>query len=352
MTKSWILKNAVDFYKYKDNWQHLSNEILGCDHPLMHADYVEPIIKYFAPNDLKLALKGSSGEEGMVLLKKKQWGVWESFFPKTGPFSFSLIKNSKDGFATDLISTLVSSLPGFACLFAFYKLDSDFLTVRTNNNKKNIGKLKFIDTIRIPIDRSFDEYWNARSKNLKRNIIKKKNRIEKNGIDLDFRELREPDQMYEGVEAYGNLESSGWKGDIGTAVNIDNHRGSFYVEMLKRFASRGKACIYQLLLDNKVVASALTIQGGGMIVILKIAYDEDMKEYSPGMIMYYELHKKLFITKEVKTIEYYGKATQRMQQWAVDIREIYHLNYYRSPLIKNIIYLLRKLRILKKLGKF
>ena len=159
--------------------------------------------------------------------------------------------------------------------------------------------------------------------------------------------LSDPVEMKAGVTTYGEIESSGWKGDLGTAVHIDNHRGQFYVDMLTQFAKRQCARIYQLKFGEKTVASALTIQSDGMVVILKIAYDEAMKDYSPGMVMYHELHKHLFNAKDINVIEYYGKATQRMQQWAVDIREMYHLNYYRSPLVKQMISIIRQLRTLK-----
>lgn len=347
MTAKWHFKSARAFSEHKDIWNQLSLDILGCEHPLAHADYVEPVIHHFSPEDLLLALKGPSGENGMVLLKSKQPGVWESFFPKTGPFTFAFIKNTDEGSADRPIHSLLQALPGYACLFAFYKLDSGYLTVKTNESDRYLEKIKFIETIRIPINKPFDEYWQERSKNLKRNITKKKNLIARNNIDWSFRELSDPDDMEEGVRVYGALESKGWKGEMGTAVNIDNHRGRFYVDMLSRFAKRNKATIYQLLFSDRVVASALTIRGGGMAVILKIAYDEGVKEYSPGMLMYYELHKKLFDCPEIQSIEYYGKATDRMKQWAVDIRDIYHLNYYRSSFVKKIICGLRKIRELR-----
>ena len=344
MKKRWTFENIENFYKYKKTWLGLGRELLGCDHPLIHTDYVEMIIKFFGPKDLCIALMGSGGEEGIVLLQKKKIGIWESFFPTTGPFTFALIKNTAQGTADSSIKSLITALPGYTCMLAFYKLDSDYLTVRTSKTGKNIEYVKYINTIRIPVNTSFEEYWEARSKNLKRNITKKINKMNRDNIDWRFRILSTPEEIHNGVEEYGKLESSGWKADIGTAVNISNSKGQFYVEMLTLFANRKSARIFQLLFNQKVVASALTIQGDGMVVILKIAYDEIFKDYSPGMIMYYELHKHFFDASGVNSIEYYGKATQRMQQWAVDIREIYHLNYYRSPLIKQAIFGLRKMR--------
>jgi hypothetical protein len=114
--------------------------------------------------------------------------------------------------------------------------------------------------------------------------------------------------------------------------------------MLKRFASRGQAAIYQLHFDDEVVASAITICSGGMLVILKIAYDEEMSDYSPGLLMMYELHKRAFDMPDVKMIEYYGAATPRAQQWAVRLRQLYHLNYYRNAAFGKAINLIRSLR--------
>ena len=159
-------------------------------------------------------------------------------------------------------------------------------------------------------------------------------------MKLSFHELRTTDKIKAGVEAYGQMESAGWKGKNNSAVHIENHRGAFYVEMLKRFALREKASIYQLLFDDKVVASAFTIKGCDMAIILKITFDEDMKDYSPGLIMMYELHKKLFSTIEINNIEHYGKATQRAKQWADNIRTTYHLNCYRTSFIKKTIHVL------------
>lgn len=345
MSRNWFFEDAkTNFNKYKESWQQLGKEILQCNHPLLHVDYVQPLLKYFAPKNTILALKGASGKDGMVLLNQKCWGIWESFVPGTGPFSFALIKNDQQGSANSSIASLLSSLPGYAFLFTFHKLDPDFLTVKSSNDKGIIEKIKYIETIKIPIDRSFEDYWKARSKNLKRNIIKKVNRIEKSGMKLSFHELKTTDKIKAGVETYGRMESAGWKGKNNSAVHIENHRGAFYVEMLKRFALREKASIYQLLFDNKVVASALTIKGCNMAIILKITFDEDMKDYSPGLIMMYELHKKLFSTIGINNIEHYGKATQRAKQWADNIRTTYHLNCYRSSSIYKMIKIMRNIR--------
>ncbi len=342
MDNNWYIERAKgNFSKYKSNWQQLGYEILGFHHPLIDIDYVEPLIEYFADDDLLIAVNGDHGGGGILLLSRANWGVWQCFYPSTGPFSFSLIKGDETRIKLKLES-LLRTLPGPGLLIGFNKLDPANLTIGLDVNGRQVEKLDYIETINIPINKPFEEYWGERSKNLKRNITKKMNRIERNGHSFDFRELRRPEEIASGVESYGVMESRGWKAQKGSAVDVHNHRGRFYADMLERFAKREKACIYQLLLDGQVVASALTIKCRKMTVILKITYDEAMKEYSPGMLMYYEMHKRLFEAGETENIEYYGRATQRMQQWAVNIRTIYHLNYYRFSAVKNAADLVRK----------
>ncbi len=344
MNNNWQIKKALsEFSRYKTNWQALGHQVLGFQHPLIDVDYVEPLIKYFGDDNLFLATCGNNGDGGMLLLNRLNFAVWQCFYPSTGPFSFSLIKGNNDQ-VKDKLTSLFKALPGWGALLGINKLDPANLTVGLDPGSRRAEKLEYIETINIPINKPFEAYWGERSKNLKRNIIKKMNRIERDGISFNFKELRNPEEMEAGVKIYGEMESSGWKGEKGSAVDIDNHQGRFYVDMLKRFAGRQNACIYQLVFNDQVVASALTIRCKKMVVILKITYDENMKDYSPGMLMYYEMHKRLFETRESEHIEYYGRATQRMQQWAVNIRTIYHLNYYRSSVVKCAADFVRKMK--------
>jgi Acetyltransferase (GNAT) domain len=344
MTTKWHFVNAREnFENYRDNWQQLGETVLGCNHPLANFDYVAPLLKCFGGDKVVLALKGVSGEDGMVLLQNKYPGVWESFTPNTGPFTFGLIKNT-NGAADASVKSLVKAIPGYAVLLGFNKLDPANLVVDVEASQNCTDRVDYFETLQIPTDRPFDEYWSERSKNLRGNVSKKLNRLKNENTEYELREITAPEEVRDGVKKYGDIESRGWKGEAGTAVDIDNTSGAFYTEMLGRFAAKSKAVIYQLWFGDKVVASAFAVKGGGMIIILKITFDEDMKDYSPGLLMMYEIHKKAFDMQDVNFIEYYGKATQRAKQWAVTLRTLYHLNYYRNSLACNLF---RTIRLLK-----
>ncbi|MCB1705213.1 MAG: GNAT family N-acetyltransferase [Halioglobus sp.] len=345
MSNRWHLESAQEnFPRRSEDWQRLARHVLGCDHPLASPDYVGPLLGHFGTADVLLARRDEDGSGGMVLLQRDRAGVWGSFQPHTGPFTFGLIPDDEHGSADDAIDELIKALPGYAILLAFNKLDPFHLAVRAQRHPDRTERVDYYETLQIPTDRPFEDYWQERSKNLRRNIVKKTNRLAHQGITHQLVELRDRADLAPAVAVYSALEQSGWKGEMGTAVDPQNASGRFYVDMLDRFAARGQAAIYQLRFDTEVVASAITIRGGDMLIILKIAYDEAMSDYSPGLLMMYELHKLAFGMPDVKVIEYYGAATPRAQQWAVRLRQLYHINCYRYAAFRKAVNVIRTAR--------
>ena len=85
-------------------------------------------------------------------------------------------------------------------------------------------------------------------------------------------------------------------------------RGNFTSEILQRFCAQGEGVIYRLLFNGKTVASQLGIQRNGMLILLKMAYDENFKEFSPGFLLQREIIRSNFSQRTVKVIEFYGRV--------------------------------------------
>jgi hypothetical protein len=102
-----------------------------------------------------------------------------------------------------------------------------------------------IRTARITVQGTFDDYWNARGKNLRNNLKKQRNRLRQDGIATRLDIVRDPGLMAGAVADYGRLETSGWKAGEGTAVDAANDQGRFYRTMLEALARRGAASVYR-----------------------------------------------------------------------------------------------------------
>jgi hypothetical protein len=138
--------------------------------------------------------------------------------------------------------------------------------------------------------------------------------------------------MIAAVDEYADIESSGWKGKNNTAIRRNNRQGAFYKEVMLEFSRCNGACVYQLLFDEKVVASLLTLVQDGMQVVLKTTYLESYAQYSPGRFIDYLMLQSAFDNHNVSVVENYTNAGSEDCKWASGSREIYHVNYHRHIL--------------------
>jgi len=146
------------------------------------------------------------------------------------------------------------------------------------------------------------------------------------------------------VREFGLLESKGWKGQEGTAIEENNLQGQFYREVLEAFCATGEGLVYQLALDGKVVASDLCLARGGMLVVLKTAYDETIEKVSPALLMRQDILQVLFEEKMIRVVEFYGKVLDWHLKWTDQVRGMYHVNLYRNTLVARLRGLVKRFR--------
>lgn len=210
-------------------------------------------------------------------------------------------------------------------------------------------------TMSIALDGTFDDYWNNRKKKLTRNIRRYLKRLDRTSAKVTLEILTKHEDVVAAVAEYGMLESTGWKGKQGTSIHPDSKDGLFYQELFSEFSKLSNAKIYRLRLNNSVIASRLLVYHNGIMVSLKITYDEDFAEFAPGRVLLYLFLKDAFKQRDVQKIEFYTHANIDQLQWSTGRKSmyqviIYRYSYYRRPLavtrsIKNIL-LKRKSQLL------
>ena len=68
----------------------------------------------------------------------------------------------------------------------------------------------------MTLEHGFEEYWQRRSRNLKKNVAKWRKRAEGQGSDIKLTQISSVGEMREAVARYGELESRVWKGREGS----------------------------------------------------------------------------------------------------------------------------------------
>jgi CelD/BcsL family acetyltransferase involved in cellulose biosynthesis len=121
------------------------------------------------------------------------------------------------------------------------------------------------------------------SKRLK-DLRRLRNRLEEEGR-VAFTVARDPAAVTAALERFFALEARGWKGQAGTGLGQRADDAAFAREA----AGAGVFTIAELRVDDRAVASGIVLQQGNRALFFKIAYDETLARYSPGVQLTVEL---------------------------------------------------------------
>ena len=147
-------------------------------------------------------------------------------------------------------------------------------------------------------------------------------------------QVTKSEEMKAAITRFGNMEKMGWKGTSGTAVHSDNVQGHFYIDVMRNFAKRAKASIYELYFDDILVAMRLCIASPNMLILLKTTHNESQSSFSTGRLLLYLLLEEQFATKRVKKVEFYTNADINELAWATHDRWINHYLLFRNRFVR------------------
>ncbi len=311
-------------------WQSLL--IRSGNSPLLAPAFILPLLEHFGTGQERIVCCGEpSAPIALTILSPRGQFAWETFQPSQAPLGMWL-HDPQYSFA-QILPGILRALPVFSLLVGVTNQDPH-LVPRPETEGLGIETLDYIQTMHVPIQGSFEDYWNARGKNLRQNMKKQRHKLEKDHIETRLEVLRQPEQMAPAVADFGRLESNGWKAQKGTAVHPDNAQGRFYRAMLEAFCREGKGCVYRYYFGAQLAATDLCIEGGGALIILKTAFDETVANgASPALLMRQEAFQELFESQRLNRVEFYGRVMEWHTRWTDEIRTMYHVNAYRSALL-------------------
>lgn len=302
--------------------------------PLLTLDFVQPLLTEFASGDEKLACCEIAGRTvAMALVVRTGSGRWTTFQPSQAPVGLWMQEPGLDVAA--LLAALLRALPGMPLVFGLTQCDPDLLPRPADSAR--LRTLDYIATANITLAGEFQHYWDGRGKNLRSNLKKQRAKLDKDGVQLRMQVSRHAAEMAQAVADYGRLESAGWKAGSGTAVAADNAQGRYYCAMLERFCARGMGSVYRYWFDQQLVAMDLCVEDERQIIVLKTSYDETVpKSLSPTLLMREEACRALFDAQRFERLEFYGKVMEWHTRWTDQVRTLYHINFYRWPLIASL----------------
>lgn len=321
---SWAFYPAqASFAQYAADWDRLSAALYG-SHPYYDSRFVGPLLKYFADGKEILCVhREQGGINGAVILQSRGMGRWAIFRPAQAQITPILVADA------GLLKQLLKALPGFAWSIDFYAIDPRYAPAFSCASDDVIISTQ-ARTIGVESGTPFEAYWNHRPKNLRSNIRRYSNRLEREAGRSEFSCLNAVEAMTDGVRRFGELETAGWKAAAGTNVSIDNLQGQFYAEVLSRFSATSQAEVCELTIGGQLAASRLLIGNQQMQVILKTTYDEGLARFAPSRLMLYQLIERQLDQHPERTIEFYTNATRDQVEWASFSCNIHNVQLFRN----------------------
>lgn len=321
---NWKLYPAWEFGHWSSAWDELNRSRNGS--ALLESRFVSLLLHFFGNDRIQLAIaQRFSKIIAMALIEPGGRGTWSTFQPGQAPLGLWLTAPNLD--QGEAGRSLMEALPWSTLVFGI--LQQDPCIMARPALSPHLRTLDHIHTARVPTTGRFEDYWASRGKNLRHNLKRQRNRLEREGISLRLDVACKPEQIAGVIADYGRLESQGWKNNTGTAVSADNVQGAFYRALLETYAATGDALAYRFYYNDQVVACDLCLIGHGVINWLKTTYDENEITSSPAALLRQESFEQVFSDPRISVIEFYGPVMDWHTKWADEIRTMYHINIYR-----------------------
>ena len=331
-TLRWELRPAAalaDDAALRAAWNALNAE--RGDLPFLDASCVVAALRDFGRGAERLAIgRTPDGAVAALFVLERQGALrWQTFQPSQLPLGAWV---AGAAFELAALAHALMRRPLFPCLVLSITQVDPQVAARAEGAADCMAG-DYIETgwldLHGPGFGTFDAYWASRGKNLRQNMRKMRNRLEAAGTRLELVERRERAEMAEVIRRYGELETSGWKSGQGTAVHPDNEQGRFYRALLEAAAERGEARVYEYRFGEQVVAMNLGLLRGGVLVVLKTAYDESAHAFSPAFLLRESELQLMYANGEVRRMEYFGRFLEWHSRWTDTKRTLYHLTVYR-----------------------
>lgn len=152
----------------------------------------------------------------------------------------------------------------------------------------------------LDVSGSFDDWLMQNFDHKRRKELKRlKARLSEQG-NLQCLELMAGESLQTHMSAFLAVESSGWKGKRGTAINSDVEAAKGLSAGLAAMHAQGALRFWTMMLDGRPVASLFALVDGGEAVLGKIGYDEAFGKFSPGVLLIIEATHALFAEKGIR----------------------------------------------------
>jgi CelD/BcsL family acetyltransferase involved in cellulose biosynthesis len=205
----------------------------------------------------------------------------------------------------------------------------------------------------LDVTGGFDDYWRGRSRNLKKGVRNRENRLAaRGGFKLEISRTQDDPQWW--LDRIFNVAAHTWKAAQGTSL-ADGERRRFFTDVVEALWPGGRVRVFMVSLGGVDIAYDLTFIHRGFLYDFKIDYHQDFRELAPGVVLLKHLVAHGCADPEVHTIDFITDPIW-MRRWTTDLVQNHRLIVFNQTLTGRTLSLLEKnlrpvARVVKRLVK-
>lgn len=174
---------------------------------------------------------------------------------------------------------------------------------------------------------TWDEYLKSRSSQRRYDLRRARRRVSEQGV-IEFQFLAPTSgELSTLLERVFEVEASGWKGRSGSAVVHRPLLRDFLSRYARRASATGCLRLCFLMLDGRPLAVEMAVEASESFWVLKIGYDEQWANCSPGLQLMTEC-VRFALERGKPTHEFLGSAEAWIQPWASGMHRYHTFRYY------------------------
>lgn len=326
---TWAIRPIGKLAECSEEWQLLNQATTNT--PLLDFRFVRDAVSEFTTGtELVASYNDGGGPSAIGIFTRVNPFCWQTLQPPNAPIGLWICKPANNVEA--LLGYLAPSLSPHCAMLSVTQQDPEILP--RPEPSRHLATLDYISTPSMTVSGPFSVYLQSRSKNFRHNVNRQRNRLERENIKTHLEFLTSSADMERAISEYSQLECASWKGRIDSAIKMDEPQGRFYVKLLRSFAELGESLVYRYFFNDRLVASDLCLRRNDTLIILKTACDETQQGLSPAHLMRLDAFAELFDKENIRRVEFYGPLKEWHTRLTDDRRQMYHINYYRWPVLK------------------
>ncbi|MDJ0974478.1 MAG: GNAT family N-acetyltransferase [Planctomycetota bacterium] len=185
----------------------------------------------------------------------------------------------------------------------------------------------------VRIEGAFEDWKRTIGSNMRRNLRKAANRVERDfGAPPQAEFLTGDDAPLELLDEMARIEQTGWKAEEGGAMGLRTEVQAIYADVIAGWKRAGFLEWHRLRFGERTVALHLATHIGPKLTLVRICFDESVGRYSPGGLLLMATFERAFADAAIHRVDCVERQPWQ-QNWRMEAVPYHDVHAFRPGLL-------------------